>query len=102
MKTILFGIVFILMGLVSCGIAFYLGRPESIKKAPISKPSSKIFYLIGALTFALGLILIIFANDFTKKAFQLSVIIYLACLTILLFVYTRLIKRSSKNETNNS
>ena len=98
MKTILFGIIFIVIGLVACGTAVFLGRPESVKKAPISKASSVIFYIIGALTFVMGLLFLIFSKDLTKKAFQIMLIAYLACLTILLFIYTSLIKTGAKKK----
>ena len=96
MKIILFGIMFILIGLVSCGVAFYLGRPESVKKAPISKPSSIIFYIIGALTFVTGLLFLIFSKEMEKNTFQIFVLIYLGCLTVLLCIFTGLIKKGAK------
>lgn len=96
MKIIFFGIIFLIVGLIFCGVAFYLGRSESVKKTPIAKPCSFIFYIIGALTFAIGLLFLVLSSEFTKKAFQLTVIIYLACITILLFIFTRLIKGGQK------
>ncbi len=96
MKIILFGIVFIIIGLIACGVAFYLGRPESVKKTPIAKPSSIIFYIIGALTFVTGLLFLIFSKNLTKKAFQIFVLIYLGGLTVLLCIYTALIKTGAK------
>lgn len=102
MRIIIFGILFLIVGLAACAVAFYLGRPESVKKSSIAKASSKIFYVIGALTFITGLMLLIFSNEMTKKAFQLIIIFYLFCVTVLLFIYTKLIKNGEKNETNNS
>ena len=96
MKIILFGIVFIIIGLVACGVAFYLGRPESVKKAAIAKPSSIIFYIIGALTVVTGILFLIFSKDLTKKAFQIFVLSYLVCLTVLMCVFTALIKVGGK------
>ena len=93
---IILGIIFIVMGLAFCGVAMYLGRPESVKKASIYKPSSVIFYSIGALTFAVGLVILIFAREISKSGIQLCALIYLALLTVIFSVFTHMIKGIDK------
>ena len=93
---IILGIVFLIVGLAFCAIAMYLGRPESVKKAPIYKPSSVIFYLIGALTFAVGLVMLIFSKELTKAGIQICALIYLLVLTVIFSIFTYMIKGIDK------
>ena len=85
-------IVFLVAGIIFCIIAMYLGRPSSVQKAPISKPCSIIFYIIGALTVVNGIMALIFKDILTKHALQIAALLYLAAITVLLSVFSFLIK----------
>ena len=93
---IVLGIVFLIVGLTFCGVAMFLGRPESVKKTPLYKPSSVIFYLIGALTFAVGLVMLIFSRELTKAGVQICALVYLALLTVIFSIFTHMIKDMNK------
>ena len=86
------GIAFIAAGAFFCLIALYLSRPESVKKAAISKPSSIIFYIIGALTLVMGLLALIFLSSLTKSAVQIGSLLYLVLLTVLFAIFTFMLK----------
>ena len=59
-----------------CAIAMYLGSPESVKKAAISKKSSYIFYGIGVTTVAFGIFGLIFFRQMAKQAVQISALVH--------------------------
>ena len=90
------GITFIAIGIIFCAIAMYLASPNVSKKATISKPSSIIFYIIGALTAVSGVLALIFRSIITKTALQITSLIYLVALIILLSIFTYMLKGIDK------
>lgn len=92
------GIVFMLVGLVFCAIAFYLKTPKFTEKAPIGKTAGFIFYIIGALTFVMGMLAVIFHAEASKAMIEFGFLVYLVILTIILFIFVSLLKDTNKNE----
>lgn len=86
-STLTFGIVFLIASVFFCAAAFFIGRPESVKKASLCRQASFIFYLIGAVTFACGILFISLRNYLTKTAVQAIALIYLFLLIIIIFVF---------------
>ena len=94
MKTSLIvaiGIIFIAVGLLFSALALRIGRPESVEKAPISKPCSKIFDIIGSLTLILGILDLVFFRSITKSVLQGAALVYLIAVTILFIVFSSMI-----------
>jgi len=90
------GIIFLTVAFFFCATAFFMGRPESVKKTPLFKPSSFIFYLIGALTFATGIIFLTLKNELSKHAVQLIALFYLILLVVIFFVFIQLMGNKKK------
>lgn len=85
-------VAFMVVGAFFCAIAAFLSRPESVKKAAVSKPSSIIFFMLGALTIVFGLLALLFCGSLTKAALQIGALLYLVLLTILSAVFTCMLK----------
>ena len=93
---IIASILSIVSGAVFCAIAMFLGSPESVKKAAISKQSSYIFYGIGIVTIAYGVFGLVFFRQMPKQAVQVASLVYLSILTILFILYSFLIRGKRK------
>ena len=92
------GFVFMVMGTMFCGVAFYLKSPKFLEKAPIGKIAGTIFYIIGALTFVTGMLAVIFYKDVEKSFIQAGFLAYLIFLTIILFIFVSLLKDTNRHE----
>ena len=86
------GIAFVVVGILFAAAGFYLKLPASVQKAPISAVAGMIFYIIGALTVIAGILALVFHSGATKTAVELVLLIYLAAVTILLVIFTLLVK----------
>ena len=90
------GIVFMAVGLLFCGIACYLKSPSSVQKAPLGRIAGTIFYIIGAITLASGLVAVLFRKEATKTAVQAGFLVYLVLLTALCCVFVALVKDGTR------
>lgn len=88
------GVAFIVSGLVFCLLAYFVSRPKTIEEARISKPSSATFYFIGALTFVIGLLAVLFRYDLTKLAMQIGALVYFALISAAFFFFSMIVKDS--------
>ena len=86
------GIAFVVVGLLFAAAGFYLKLPSSVQRAPISRISGTIFYIIGALTVIAGIFAIAFHAGAAKVVVEICLLLYLAVVTVLLVVFTWLIK----------
>ncbi len=86
------GIAFIVVGIVFAAAGFYLKQPSSVQKAPISGVAGSIFYIIGAMTLIVGIFALAFHEGAKKTVVELVLLLYLAAVSVLLVVFTRLIK----------
>ncbi len=86
------GIAFVVVGILFAAAGFYLKLPASVQKAPISAVAGIIFYIIGAMTVIAGILALVFHSGATKTAVELVLLIYLAAVTILLIIFTLLVK----------
>ena len=92
------GIVFIVVGLIFCAIAFFLNLPSSVQKASISKPAGIIFYIIGAVTLIIGILDLLFKDSITRTAMQGFALAYLVVITIMFSLFTALVgKKNGKD-----
>jgi cytochrome bd-type quinol oxidase subunit 2 len=89
---LLCGIAFLVVGLLFAGAGFYLKQPSSVQKAPISAVAGTIFYIIGALTAIAGIFAIAFHGGAPKLMVEIVLLLYLAVVTVLLVVFTCLVK----------
>ncbi len=94
--VILVSILCIVMGTVFTAIALYLGKPESVKKAPIAKKSSTIFHIIGAVTIAFGITGLVLGKQVPKTIVQGAALAYLVILTTLFIIYSIIIRGKNK------
>ncbi len=86
------GTAFVVVGLLFVVAGFYLKQPSSVQKAPISKVAGAIFYIMGALTVIAGAFALAFHAAAPKITVEIVLLAYLAAITILLVVFTYLIK----------
>ncbi len=77
-------------------LAAYLKSPSSVQKAPISKIAGTIFYIMGALTLASGLVTVVLHNELTKTVLQAGFLAYLVLLTALCCVFVALVKDGTR------
>ena len=89
------GIAFVAVGLLFAAAGFYLKLPASVRKAPISVVAGIIFYIMGALTVITGILALAFHAGAPKTAVELVLLIYLAAVTILLVIFSLLVKTPS-------
>ncbi len=95
-SPLVLGIIFLTVALIFCTTAFFMGRPEAVKKTPLFKPSSFIFYLIGSLTFATGILFITLRNELSKQAIQVMALAYLIILIGIFFVFIQMMGNKKK------
>ncbi len=97
-RILLGAIAFMIAGIAFCSVAFYLKRPESVKKAPLSATAGTIFYIIGALTFITGLMALLFRNEVSKTVIEVFFLIYLIALTVIFFVFYSMMNTKKPNK----
>ena len=80
-KFLIASAFFIAAGLLFLTAAFFLRRPARVKNVPLCKPAGLIFYIIGAVTEAYGILAVVFRNELTKNAVQIFALVYLVFIT---------------------
>ncbi|MBR3550258.1 MAG: hypothetical protein IKN90_09290 [Treponema sp.] len=95
-SPLVLGIIFLAAALFFCTLAFIMGRPEAVKKTPLFKPSSFIFYLIGCLTFATGILFVTMRNELSKQAIQIIALVYLIILIVIFFIFIQMMGSKKK------
>lgn len=97
-KLIIAGSAFILAGLVFTGLGIFISRNDSAKKSSAGKNAKRLFLLAGALTFVIGLIFVSMQDVLNKSTAEIIALVYLVILTIILTVFSFLIKGKKKDE----
>ena len=95
-------VVSIITGAALCITAFFMSSPERIKKTPIFKGAGFIFYVIGILTLAYGILGLCFYKTVSRLTVALFALIYLIVLIIMFIIFYMLIGDSVNNERDNS
>ncbi len=101
-KILIAGISFLVVGLIFFVAAIYLKYAKSFKEISVAKPSSVIFYIIGAVTFLLGILILIFKNEFSKFTFELLIFIYLIFIAFVFLLFTFLLKKGNSDDSKHS
>ncbi len=101
-KILIAGIAFLLVGLIFFVAAVSLKYGKSFKEISIAKPSSVIFYIIGAVTFVLGILILVFKKEFSKSAFELLIFGYLIFIAFAFCLFTFLLKKGNSDESKHS
>ncbi len=98
------GIIFIVVAVIFSAIAFFLSLPSSVEKAAISRPAGIIFYVIGALTFVIGILTLMFRKEMTRNLMEGFALVYLVVITILFAMFTALVgkKNGKENERDSA
>ena len=99
-KIFILNILFLIAGLGFCLTAIIIRK--KMKDFPLlAKAASITFYLIGALTFVLGLINLVMKDYFSIKFIEVEILIYLLVLIIAFSIFIGVLsfKGESKEKT---
>ena len=95
-RILIFGILFILFALIFIGIATFFTFSEKTKNDTQIRFMAKFIYIIGVVTLILGIMLLAFIKEMTNQSFRLILLVYLAALTIILSIFSLMIKENNK------
>lgn len=92
-KVLVIGIVFLLVGLILCFLAY---------KAKSTKAAHMIFNIIGSVTSVMGLMAIVMHSSITKLAIEIAGLIYLVFLIVIMSIFNFMIKGLNKDERDDT
>ena len=96
-KIFILNILFLVVGLGFCLTAIIIRK--KMKNFPIlAKAASITFYLIGALTFVLGLINLVMKDYFSIRFIEVEILIYLVVLIIAFSIFIGVFSFNGKGE----